>query len=245
MKFILLYLIVHVVSSWTALPPTSQWSSILRSLQGDASIDAYVETYVNPYEQLQQGERNELISGAQIKISLLAFADILILCIRRLKISKEAFSRQNPWELDIILKDATSIFDETPNENVASLRPIFSLNAVRSFIYQRLDDIIVASSSCKDLAKKSIEYRRSISFWRRQASRWNDEIFQSIIPKNLDFTEIKRFTAIKISKQVKSHGNITISELSKSLYSLGNGAMKSISISRLTIPIFVACMCIL
>jgi hypothetical protein len=204
-----------------------------------------VEVYLGPVVELQAAERTVQITGDQIKTSMLSFADLIVSCTQALRLTQDAFERQNAEEITFILKYSTSVFSDENNVNVNTLKPVFDTLTARSFVYQRLNDIIVASASASDAMKKATEYRKTVSFWRRNASKWGGEKFKSLVPLNLDLAQVKKYSILQLQSQMtsKKYGASNMDKLRANLHSLGNGGVSLALNSTLSLimPILVAC----
>lgn len=210
-----------VLDPWKYLPPPADWPAILRSVESKDHVHGYVRTYVAPFKQLQAAIRDVEVSPDTIKTSVLAALDAVLQSCRSLIVTELDFERKSKEVYKRLLDDATAHFD-SPGMN--HLEPVFKVHSIRYFVFQRFDDMLVASRRHRDFQAALKHFKDQIKHARRTMRDWKPTRFKFLEPRNLDLDLVQEYSAEVISLKVDRHHMDAedLTRLKYQLHSLGN-----------------------
>lgn len=213
----------YYTNPWHILPKTDDWRYIMSSFELGDQIPAYVGIYVQPFRELQAAERHDNISNIAIKNSVIALLDMGQQSINDLNVTKESFVNRDKRAFGRALLKAMGIFR---SPDAGRLSPVFSRRAAGQFFYQRFDDMLVASREYSDFTSRRKDFARFLRMAQVQMKQWDARDFAFLVPRNLDFDLIEKYSA-KVIKTRYDNSTFTdkeISDLQYKLQSLGNDA---------------------
>lgn len=213
----------YYTNPWNILPKTNDWGYILSSFESRDQIPAYVGIYVQPFRELQAAERRDNISNIAIKDSVIALLSMGQRSINDFNVTKESFVSRDKRAFKGALLKAMDPFRGTDDDR---LFPVFSRRAAGQFFYQRFDDMLVTSKEYSDFTGRRKDFARFLRMAEVQMKQWDAHDFAFLVPRNLDFELIEKYSAKVIKAR---YGNYTftdkdIRDLRYKLYSLGNDA---------------------
>lgn len=212
----------NVLNPWRYLPRPSDWSPILRSFEDADQVKSYVHKYVRPFKQLQSSVRDADVHPETIKTSVLAMLDSILQSCRAFIVTELDFERKSKEVYKKLLDDATAHFD-SPGVNL--LQPVFKTRAIKYFVFQRFDDLLVASRRHRDFLEALKQFKSQVKSARHALGDMDPPSFKFIIPRNLDLDLVSDYSgeviALKIGRTLDAED---MEKLRYQLHSLGNNA---------------------
>lgn len=230
---------VGVLDPWEYVPPKRDWPAIIKSLEDVDHVKSYVKIYVAPFAQLQAAERSATTSPDVIKASTVAMLELVHTACRTFNISEVVFEKHSKDAFRQALEDATGVF-EGPNSQ--HLEPIYNIRSIRNFIFQRLDDMLVAAKKHRDFLQMKSDYEKHLEYAHRVLKNWESYHFKYVITRNLDLNLVRKYFVEAISSRLdKKLESEDVDNLQWQLYSLGNDATTLVASSILmAVPVIAA-----
>ncbi len=214
----------NVLDPWGYLPPKQDWPLIIKSLEDVDQVKSYVRIYTQPFRELQTAERSASISPDVVKASTVAMLELSHTACRMFNISEATFEKHSKDSFRQALEDATGVFE---GPNAQHLEPIYKIRSVRNFVFQRLDDMLVAAKKYKDFMQAKQSYEKHLEYAHRIMKNWESSRYKYIVPRNLDLDLVRKYSVEAISARLdKKLEAEDVDSLRWQLSSLGNGASK-------------------
>lgn len=228
-----------ILDPWRYVPPKRDWPAIIKSLEDVDHVKSYVRVYAAPFAQLQAAERSATRPPDVIKASTVAMLEMVHTACRTFNISEVAFEKHSKDTFRQALEDATSVFE---GPNAQHLEPIYNIRSIRNFIFQRLDDMLVAAKKHQDFLLMKRNYEKHLEYAHRVLKNWESHHFKYVIPRNLDIDMVRKYFVEAISSRLdKKLESEDVDSLKWQLYSLGNDGTSLVASSILmTVPVIAA-----
>lgn len=209
-------------NGWDMLPARDEWNPILKSFKAPEVLVPYVNIYITPFYEIQAAERSSNVTGDVIKNCYLAMLDLVLTSCENFNMTESVFNGHQRDEYRKVLDGATRVFMESSADQV---QPVFQKRSLRNFMFQRFNDMIVASDTYRELDSRVRGFTKDVHRWHMRAKNEKADRFKYLLARNLDLVEVQKYSVDLLQSSV----NVTMNQrelrdFSWRLHSLGNDA---------------------
>lgn len=212
---------------WKLLPPTGDWQSILNSFNHNVTVGPYVAIYAKPFAELQQSERNPQMSSSTIQDAVVNIFNVFVDVCGNFSMDQTTYDNHNTRDYRKALRQATRLF--MTDIRARDVDHVISRVTMRRFAFQRINDILVASTSYNNMTSKLNSYKKVLQNASSRASKLNSDMWKLKFPRNIDLNVVVLYSTRVLGDSVGA--TLSSSDLKRFIWriqSLGNAAGLSI-----------------
>ena len=185
---------------WQMLPFKDDWRQIASTLNDEQSIDRYVSVYRQPFLEYQQAERDQSIPTSTLRSCLSSAVTLMHKAVSSFNMDFYAFSSKDRKTYDEVIQKAIYIFDDPTNPQV---QPVFKVQSLKKFTFQRLDDMLLASASFDQMRRNQQNILLLLHAWESRVKKRNDRELRNLVIISMDLDKAKRkvVEGIKVMKR--------------------------------------------
>lgn len=191
--FILISLIaISNATIWDLLPQPNTWKRISQSIP-ENTLPIYIDNYMALIFELQYAERIGT-KPEQIKDSLSSLISSMMSVLGSFHLNKSEFEVRNKK----VIYDAISLASQTMVTRMEdSIKPVFSLNSLKRFMCQRIEDLVQGNDRYDDFRFDYDRLLFNIKIWKlRIDTKLASDIY--LVPRTLDLVEVRREMLIEL-----------------------------------------------
>lgn len=227
----------NILDPWKVLPQKGDWKKIVKSFENNEDIDNYVSVYVAPFKELQAAARNGKVSGDTIKTSMIALTDMVQKTCQNVNITVEVFNSRDRDKFRKVLEGSIGVLDDPEAKH---LEPVFKVETIKYFMFQRIDDMLVAAKTQKEFLDHLRNLRNHAKHAQSTMKDWKPAKFKFLIHRNLDLEVVKQYsTSVIKNRKEKGLKKEDLDKMYWKLHSLGNDS-STISMSSVKVTILAA-----